>query len=67
MILFTAHDEDCLRDNRALLAAACVEKADNLAELKRVVAHTLKRQSADDGNSPLRMGLPPAKMEMECP
>ncbi len=67
VILFTAHDEDCLRDNRALLAAACVEKADNLAELKRVVAHTLKRQSADDGNSPLRMGLPPAKMEMECP
>jgi CheY-like chemotaxis protein len=65
VILFTAHDEDCLRDDRALLAAACVEKAEDLAELKRVVAHTLKRRSSDDGDSRLRMGLPPVKME--CP
>src|SRR5208283_2327956 len=37
VILFTAHDEDCMRDHRAQLAAACVEKAEDLAQLKRIV------------------------------
>ena len=58
VILFTAHDEDCLRDRRALLAAACVEKSDNLAELKQIVARTLRRETSEGGES-LRRGLPP--------
>ncbi len=64
VILFTAHDEECMRDRRALLATACVEKADDLAELKRAVAHTLKRQISEGGES-LRMGLPPFPARME--
>ena len=40
VILFTAHDEECTGDRRALLATACVEKSGNLAELKQVVART---------------------------
>ena len=64
VILFTAHDEDCTRDRRALLATACVAKAADLAELKRVVARTLKRQSYEGGES-LRMGLPPFPATME--
>ena len=58
VVLFTAHDEDCLRDDRALLATACVEKTEDLTELKRIVAHTLKRRLLDGGES-LRIGLPP--------
>src|SRR5271166_4145095 len=37
VILFTSHDEDCMRDHRAPLATACVAKADDLAELKQIV------------------------------
>ncbi len=58
VVLFTAHDEDCLLDRRALLATACVEKSEDLAQLKRVVAHALKTQIPEDAAS-LRMGLPP--------
>ena len=61
VILFTAHDEDCLRDHRALLATACVEKAADLGALKQAVAHLLKRRSSP----PLRMGLPPSPAKME--
>jgi CheY-like chemotaxis protein len=64
VILFTAHDDDCLRDRRALLATACVEKVEDLGELKRIVAHTLKRSSPGSGES-LRMGLPPFPTRME--
>ena len=66
VILFTAHDEDCLRDRRALLATACVEKTHNLAELKRVVAQSLKRQPAEGGRSP-RTGLPPFPAGTDMP
>ena len=39
VILFTTFDEDCMRDSRARLATACVEKrAGDFAELKRAVA-----------------------------
>jgi hypothetical protein len=64
VILFTAHDEDCLRDDRALLATACVAKGGNLAELKQVVDHTLGRRVSEGGES-LRMGLPPFPARME--
>ena len=42
VVLFTAHDDDCLHDRRAMLATACVEKAGDLTELKRTVAGILK-------------------------
>ena len=64
VILFTAHDEECVRDRRALLATACVEKAEDLAELKRIVAHNLKRRVSEGGES-LRMGLPPLPAKIE--
>ena len=64
VILFTSHDEDCVRDHRALLATACVEKSDDLAELKRIVARTLKKRISEGGES-LRTGLPPFPARME--
>jgi CheY-like chemotaxis protein len=67
VILFTAHDEDCLRDDRALLATACVEKAEDLAELKRIVAHALKRRPSETDDSALRAGLPPFPAKMDSP
>jgi CheY-like chemotaxis protein len=64
VILFTAHDGDCMRDHRALLATAYVAKTENLAELKQIVDHTLRRQVSDGGES-LRMGLPPFPARLE--
>jgi two-component system, response regulator, stage 0 sporulation protein F len=47
VILFTGFDEDCLRDQRARLAIACVEKrAGDLAELKRAIARALASNKA---------------------
>jgi CheY-like chemotaxis protein len=57
VIFFTAYDEDCLRDRRGQWAAACIEKSDNLAELKRAVLRSL---AAPGQKEPLRLGLPPS-------
>jgi len=65
VILFTAHDEDCIRDRRALLATACVAKAADLAELKRIVDHTLRRRASEGGGESLRIGLPPFPAKVE--
>jgi two-component system autoinducer 1 sensor kinase/phosphatase LuxN len=59
IMFFTAHDEDCIRDHRSRLAAACVEKTDDLAELKQVAARLL---TSRDGNEQFRSGLPPPSM-----
>jgi CheY-like chemotaxis protein len=57
VIFFTLYDEVCPKDARSRVAAACVEKCEDLTELKRVIHATLKagRRSAFDG-----FGLPPA-------
>lgn len=65
VILFTAHDEDCLRDRRAVLADACVEKSEDFTELKRIVAHTLKAPTSKGHTGPPRFGLPPCPTKME--
>jgi len=65
VILFTAHDEDYPGDRRALLATACVAKGEDLAELKRIVDQTLRRQISKGGGESLRMGLPPFPARME--
>ena len=65
-ILYTAHDEDCLRDRRAALATACVEKSSNdLSDLKRTVAQTLRSSDETRGAS-LRLGLPPWPAKADC-
>lgn len=56
VIFFTSYDEDCLRDRRSHLATACVEKCEDLTELKRAVARAL---AMDNRLAPLRLGLPP--------
>jgi CheY-like chemotaxis protein len=43
VILFTAHAGDYSGDGRTQSAVACIEKSQDLAELKRIVAHTLNR------------------------
>ena len=57
VVFFTSFDDVCTRDDRARRATACVEKREDLTELKRVVAAALqsRRQS-----QPYRLGLPPA-------
>jgi len=58
VVLFTAHDEACLRDQRSRLAAACVEKCADLTELKRLVCTLLTSQN---GRAAVRVGLPPSR------
>ena len=41
VILFTNNDELCIRDPRSAFAAACVEKGDDLTELKRAIVSVL--------------------------
>ena len=41
IIFLTSHDEDCMRDDRGLLAKACVEKREDLTELKREIARVM--------------------------
>jgi CheY-like chemotaxis protein len=55
VIFFTANDEDCLTDHRSRLATACVEKSEDLTELKRALrrAATLRHEQET-----LRVGLP---------
>lgn len=55
VIFFTANDEDCLTDRRSRLATACVEKSEDLTELKRALQRvsTLRHEQET-----LRVGLP---------
>ena len=55
VILFTGFDEDCVRDQRAALATACVEKSGDLTELKRAIVRAL---AWGKPNGSLRLGLP---------
>jgi CheY-like chemotaxis protein len=59
VILFTAHDEDCLRDRRAMLATACVGKSEDLSELMQVVHRAFGALASEDRLGPVRIGLPP--------
>ena len=55
VILFTGFDDDCVRDRRARLAIACVEKSGDLTELKRTIIRALAYGNLDDS---FRLGLP---------
>jgi two-component system, response regulator, stage 0 sporulation protein F len=55
VILFTGFDDDCVRDGRARLATACVEKSGDLAELKRAIIRALAYGGQSDS---FRLGLP---------
>ncbi len=59
VILFTAHDEDCVRDPRGSLATACVEKSADLSELTRTIERVFRPASPRERGWPLRLGLPP--------
>jgi CheY-like chemotaxis protein len=59
VILFTAYTDDCLRDPRASLAAACVGKGQDRDELKRVVSRTFTALGFQDRLAAIRSGLPP--------
>jgi CheY-like chemotaxis protein/RNase P/RNase MRP subunit POP5 len=53
IMFFTAHDDVCVRAGD--LAMACVEKSDDLTELKHAITQLL---TIRDGNEPFRSGLP---------
>lgn len=56
IILCTSNDELCIHDPRSAFATACVEKSDDLTELKLAIVSILARRSPD---SLFRTGLPP--------
>jgi CheY-like chemotaxis protein len=56
IILYTNNDELCIGDTRSAYATACLEKSNDLTELKRTVVSVLARRN---GGPPLRLGLPP--------
>lgn len=58
VILFTNNDELCLRDPRSVFAAACIEKGDDLTELKRTIISVLASRK---GSRLVRLGLPPTQ------
>jgi len=57
VILFTAYDKDCVRDDRRALATACVEKSEDLTELKRSVADALRSATTAGNGLSGRIGL----------
>jgi CheY-like chemotaxis protein len=56
VILFTNNDELCMRDPRSVFAAACIEKGEDLGELKRTIVSVLASRR---GTALVRLGLPP--------
>lgn len=44
VILFTSYADECLRDRRSELVTACVEKSEDLAELKRAIVRATTLQ-----------------------
>jgi two-component system, OmpR family, response regulator VanR len=58
VILYTAHEDDCLRDRRALLATACIAKAADLSQLLRTVDRILRR-AYEAHDKAWRMEVPP--------
>ena len=59
VILFTSFADVCTQDERAWSATACVEKCEDLRELKNVVAAALRARRQ---GQPYRVGLPPAAL-----
>ena len=55
VIFFTANDEACLTDRRSRLATACLEKSEDLTELKRAL---LRVSTLPHEQETLRVGLP---------
>ncbi|MBN2580965.1 MAG: response regulator [Pirellulales bacterium] len=56
VIFFTAHDDVCQRDPRACRVTACIEKSEDLTELKRIISAIL---AGDTRRRHIRCGLPP--------
>ena len=57
IVFFTSHDDACVQDQRAGYASACVQKCEDLTELKLVIASVLRSHHC---GRPYRLGLPPA-------
>ncbi len=55
IILFTMNDEDCLSDTRSCCAMACVEKSEDLSELKLALTRAL---TVEADERPFSLGLP---------
>ena len=56
IILYMGYDDTYVRDPRTRRFAACVEKSDDLTELKLAVLRAL---TSRDRGRPVRVGLPP--------
>ncbi len=59
VILFTAQDEGCLQDRRGRLACACLEKDEDLSELKLAIRRILATTPVERQMASWRLGLPP--------
>jgi CheY-like chemotaxis protein len=60
VILFTASDEDCLRDRRSRLAMACVKKSEDLTELRRAIVRALALREENEASRPGLETIQPA-------
>ncbi len=58
VVFFTSFDDLCVQDGRSRNATACVEKREDLTQLKQVINGAL---SSRRQNQPYRLGLPPAE------
>jgi two-component system response regulator (stage 0 sporulation protein F) len=56
VVFFTSFDDLCLQDKRSRYATACVEKREDLTELKRAVTGALQSRG---GAQEYHLGLPP--------
>ena len=63
LVLFTSYEDTCLASDVTQLVTACVEKREDLTELKQVVAAVL---AASRHGKAYRLGLPPKAAECVC-
>ena len=66
VILFTAHEEDCLHDQRAAFATACVGKNADLSDLKRILTRALQSSHCETHGATLRLGSMPWPANTGC-
>lgn len=60
LILFTSYDDACVEDDKSRFATACVEKNEDLTELKHVIVSALRAQRQ---GVPYQVGLPPRALD----
>ena len=64
LILFTSYDDACVENEKSRYATACVEKSEDLTELKNVILSALRARR--QGRA-YQVGLPPRARDASVP